>query len=348
MRSQHRFFEQPAHIYLKKEEIMKIFITGGSGFIGTNLLQYLIGRGHEVANYDIVNPRNVEQHPNWIEGDVRNRRQLHEALSRFNPDYFIHLAARTDLNGKSISDYSSNTDGVLNVVQELTLNKTVQRAIFTSSRLVCKIGYSPKSDQDYCPNTWYGESKVIGEKIVREHAQDILFPWVIIRPTSIWGPWFDTPYKEFFLSVVNSLYIHPKGLRIRKSFGYVGNTVYEIEKILFAAETSVHGKTFFVTDYPPIEVKEWANLIAKKYGTRAPIEVPISLLRIIALCGNILKKLGWSSPPLTSFRLNNIITEMVYSTSELEEICGRLPYSSETGIDLTLEWLANKASGQSR
>ena len=62
-----------------------------------------------------------------------------------------------------------------------------------------RIGYQPDSDTDYCPTTAYGASKALGEEAVRAAQLDV--PWVIVRPTSIWGPWFDIPYRTFFDSI---------------------------------------------------------------------------------------------------------------------------------------------------
>lgn len=317
----------------------RIFVTGGSGFIGTNLLQSLLEEGNDVINYDIRSPRNITHNQVWHRGDVLDMERLSNEVEIFKPQLLVHLAARTDLNGKNISDYAANTDGVTNIVNTVAECKSLERVLFTSSRLVCHIGYSPKSDIDYCPTTFYGESKVIGENIIRKNQNNVRSSWAILRPTSIWGPWFDTPYKEFFLSILNSHYFHPKGKRILKSFGYVGNSVYMIKKILNSPDFP-HGKMLYITDYPPIEVKAWADLIAEKSRKSPPMEIPLPALSIIAVIGDFLKYFGWNNPPLTSFRLNNLMTDMVYDTSELEKICGQLPYSIYQGIDRTLDWLS--------
>ncbi len=317
----------------------RIFVTGGSGFIGTNLVELLSHQGHQLINYDVRPPRSPDQSATWLKGDILDAEKLRAELLTHDPHYIIHLAARTDLDGKSLADYAANTDGVANLIRATEDCSSLQRVIFTSSRLVCKIGYAPRSDDDYCPDTFYGESKVIGEKIVREHGGKMHFHWMILRPTSIWGPWFDTPYKEFFLSIVNSYYIHPKGLRVQKSFGYVGNSVYILEKLLTSNPEHLQGKTLYLSDYQPIEVKEWADLIARKNGTTPPREVPVELLQVLAFVGDWLKRWGWKKPPLTTFRLKNLMTNMLYDITELESVCGPLPFTIESGVDLTLEWL---------
>lgn len=321
---------------------MKVFITGGSGFIGTNLIDFLLHKEVEVLNFDIRPPRNKAQNKYWVEGDILDLEKLKFSVEGFNPDYIVHSAARTDLNGSTIEDYPANTEGVSNVIDALRYSKSLKRVLFASSRLVCKIGYQPKSDIDYIPTTAYGESKVLGEQIVRDRAGDIPCSWMIFRPTSIWGPWFDVPYKDFFMMILNGRYVHPSGKRIRKSFGYIGNSVYMIDKFLFCDANLIHGKTLYLTDYPELEVKYWANLIATKSGNRPPREVKYSILKLAALCGDVAKYFGWKNPPLTSFRLENLLTEMLHDTKEVKDICGKLPFNLEKGVEETLVWINNE------
>jgi nucleoside-diphosphate-sugar epimerase len=294
---------------------MRYICTGGSGFIGTNLIEKLVSDQNEVLNIDIQKPRNAFQNDYWIECDIRNVEKLEEITRKYNPDFFIHLAARTDLNGKTLEDYSANTLGVSSVINAVKKTDGIRSVLFASSRLVCKIGYLPKSEDDYFATTLYGQSKVIGEKIVRDQAKNLTCPWLIFRPTSIWGPWFGTPYKEFFMSILHRHYVHPKGRMIRKSFGYVGNAVFALEKMAINFPQVLKKKTIYLCDYEPIEVLDWSKKIASMAGISAPPEVDMSILKTLAWCGNLMKKAGVKEPPLTSFRLNNILTNMIYDTS---------------------------------
>jgi hypothetical protein len=71
--------------------------------------------------------------------------------------------------------------------------------------------------------------------------------------------------------------------------------------------------------------------------------VPYGVLKLGALTGDLAKALGWTQPPLTSFRLRNLVTEMVYDTRQLEEICGELPFSLEEGVRKTVAWMREPA-----
>jgi nucleoside-diphosphate-sugar epimerase len=318
---------------------MRILVTGGSGFIGSNLCAWFVKKGDVVLNIDYSAPRNGKALDIWQTLDICDRSSLESAFSRFAPDYVFHLAARTDLDGSSLGDYRSNTDGVKNVVEAALSCTSIKRVIFASSRLVCRIGYLPCSDIDYCPTTLYGESKVAGEAIVRDLAADAPWPWCIVRPTSIWGPWFDIPYRQFFDSVVSGRYVHPKGVKVFKSFGYVGNTVHQLTTLMKAPAALVDRKTLYLADYPPIEVQSMANQIRHQLQKPAVRQVPVALLKILSRLGDVAKQGGMRNPPLTSFRLANLLTPMVYDLDPLEEIVGPLPFDMETGVRHTLDWL---------
>ncbi|WP_298237186.1 NAD(P)-dependent oxidoreductase [uncultured Algibacter sp.] len=312
----------------------KIIITGGSGFIGTNIIEFYKDN-FEVLNIDCCSPRNKDHIDFWKNIDILDEKTITSIFKDFQPHYVFHMAARTDLDGKTLEDYDANIQGVKNIIKALTYSNSLEKVIFASSRLVCEIGYNPKDEFDYRPSTVYGESKIIGEKIVRE-SKDLITDWVIVRPTSLWGPWFDIPYRSFFDSINKKVYVHPKGLEIRKKFGYVQNCVYIMDKLIY--DKKLNGKTIYLSDFKTLEVKNWADIISQKFHGKGVKSVPILILKFLAKAGDILKALGYNSPPITSFRLNNIITTMDYDTFEVENIVGELPYDLEEATTITYNW----------
>ena len=290
-------------------------------------------------NVDIAEPNNPDHLEHWRRVDLLDREAMVNVFLAQKPDVVLHMGARTDLDeNRDIKGYAANVEGVANVIEAVRQAGSVERTVFASSRLVTEIGYTPKSETDYKPSTLYGESKVQGERLVRQAGRSI-GPWVIVRPTSIWGPWFDEPYKNFFTSVAKGVYVHPGRHNPRKSYGYVGNTVYQIEKMVDAPIEKVNGRTLYLCDYPPLYLKDWATQIQKAMGARPIKTAPLPLLRLAAAAGDTVRVLGWRHPPLTRFRLNNIITEMIYDTSALESIAGPLPFSVKEGVAVTANWL---------
>ena len=323
----------------------RILVTGGSGFIGTNLVEIFLNRADEVLNLDIKQPRNPALVDTAKKVDILDAKQLKEAVRSFHPEYIFHLAARTDLDGESIDDYKANTIGVRNLIEAASCVASIRRVVFASSMYVCRLGYIPRHDSDYCPNTYYGESKVLGERIVRELAGNS-FVWVIVRPTSIWGPWFDVPYKGFFAAVKKGLYFHPRGHKVKRSYGFVLNVVSQLAGLISrqVEAQQVHAKMFYLADYQPVDVKQWADTIAVAFGKSKTHEAPLFLMRLIAAGGDLFKRLGARNPPLTSVRLNNLLTSAVVDMNLVRSLCGESPYTLEAGVRITVEWMRRPES----
>jgi GlcNAc-P-P-Und epimerase len=319
---------------------VRILITGGSGFIGTNLVQHFAECGHAVASFDLSPPRNPLHRHYWVRGDLRQAAVIRQAVSDFSPDAILHMAARTDLDGRTMDDYAANVGGVANLVEAAANTATVRRVIFGSSMLVCRLGYLPESDTDYCPNTIYGESKVVGEQLVRT-AGPLPFEWSIVRPTSIWGPWFDVPYRVFFDAVRRGRFVCPRGLRTQRTYGFVLNAIEQLAQILQADARLAQGSTFYLGDYDPVDVKMWANMISKAFD-RGPVrEVPAWIMRTAAKVGDFAQFSGVKSPPLTTFRLRNLSTSSVSDLTNTRLVCPTLPFDMATAVQVTVRWIQN-------
>ena len=318
---------------------MKILITGGSGFIGTNYIELLLKTGQaEFLNIDIKSLRNIAHRSFWQECDLLDASRLKKIITDFSPTHVVHLAAKTGLDEKKLSDFAANMEGVENLLSAFEKVPSVERVIFTSSLLVCKMGYVPKYDTDYQPTTLYGQSKVEGEKIVRA-AKNLPYAWTIIRPISIWGPWFDEPYKNFFKAIKQGWYFHIGSGHYKRSLGYVENIAHEIHQLLLAPKEKVDKKTFYVADDQPADLYDMANMIRQAVGARKIHHVPLWMAKLAARIGDGCKAAGWHSVPLSSFRLNNIRTEYVFDMRPIMEVSGSLPYNLKTGVERTVQWM---------
>lgn len=329
----------------------KVLVTGGSGFIGTNLIQSFLDKGMKVLNLDMMPPRNSSHNHVWHEQDILDKGHVVELVRRFSPDYIFHMAARTDLNGSKIDEYQANTTGVSNVIEALNELGKFEKVVFASSMLVCRLGYQPLNDRDYCPPNAYGESKVLGEEMVRSQMREGL-PWVIVRPTSLWGPWFDVPYKKFFTAIQRGLYVHPRGIRVLRSYGFVMNAVYELERIISSDIDNLPSRILYLADYEPIDFRVWGEMIRSEMGVRKIKEVPVQVLQVVAKIGDLLAFLGISDPPLSSRRLGNLLTDAVLDLSDLRQVCQDLPYTVKQGVEMTVKWMcapggnADESGGQ--
>lgn len=316
--------------------INRILVTGGSGFIGTNIISDMLGNSDNVIlNIDISKPKIEKQEAVWKNLDIRNKSELKNVVLEFKPDIVLHLAARTDLRGTTLEEYSSNTIGTENLVEVLREIGFKGRAVFTSSMYVCEPGYSPENFEDYKPHTVYGESKVMSEKIIKSIPKE--YTWMITRPTSIWGPWFGEPYSDFFKIVLSGRYFHLGNRSCNKTYGYIDNTIVQIYALLNAGSEMVCGKVFYLGDWPAYNIGEWANEIADTVPYKIKT-FPFGFFKVLAYFGDFCKYFGLKFP-MTSFRLKNMTTNNVHDLAPIKALVSELPFSRMQATAKTVNWM---------
>ena len=314
----------------------KVIITGGSGFIGTALMDELVNCNYQVINFDIQAPMKKKHKKYWRDVNILNREHLIDEVKNSNAEYFVHLAARTDLDeADSMDGYKVNIEGVKNVCDAINSTPSITKTIIASSMLVCRVGYIPSNDLDYTPPNLYAKSKVLTEQITR--SSGLKSAWTIIRPTTIWGPW-SLRYRDHFFSVLQKgMYIHPGRNKIMKTYGFVGNSAFQIRRLLEVDECLIQGKTFYLGD-PAIDLYDWVNRFSLRLRGKEVFVAPYYILKLIAKLGDTLSGFNMQFP-LTSFRLSNMTPSNVLDVDSLIQITGTLPYSLDDGVKLTVEWL---------
>ena len=322
---------------------MKILLTGASGFIGTNLLEDLLSQGYAVLNIDWKEPKISERKSLWKNIDITKYEPFEQAVLDFQPDYIIHLAARTDLDGKTLEDYDANITGVENMLKIVHKLPNLKKIIITSSKFVTRNGYQIKNQHDFCPHTKYGESKV--ETEIRVWGDEPQCDWCIIRPTSIWGPWFEEPYRNFFDIVMKRMYFHIGHIKCHKTYGYIGNAVYQIEQLLFNDTPDEDNKVFYIGDEPAYEINEWGDEIAAELGFKVPT-MPVWFVKCLAKFGDFLD-LFHIHFPMQSFRYGNMTNNGTNDMSNTYKIAPEMPYTRLEGTKATIAWI-RKYEGKSK
>ena len=183
---------------------MKIFITGGSGYVGSVLINKLLKKGHKVTNYDIdyfgsnhlpFNNRNFKH----IKGDIRNIKKLKNNLKDI--DIFFHLACISndptfELNEKLSKEV--NYDCFENIVKAAK-DKKIKKFILVSTCSVYGISKEKNVTETHKlkPITHYNKFKAMCEPILLKYLDDD-FMGCIIRPATVCG---FSPKMRFDLSV---------------------------------------------------------------------------------------------------------------------------------------------------
>lgn len=171
---------------------MKVLITGGSGFIGSHIVDKLLEKGHQVTIYDMDEPR-FGQKANFIKGDVLNQEQLLEATK--DMDIIYHLAAEADVNRMHKAPvYSTilNTISTLYVLEAARKNKC-QRVLFASTEWVygsCSEEIVNEKTKLYPPNQdhIYTSSKVASEMFIQNYHDLYGVNFTIMRFGIPFGP----------------------------------------------------------------------------------------------------------------------------------------------------------------
>ncbi len=162
-------------------------ITGGAGFLGINLIRYLLQRGHRVTSLDIADFKysDVIDQVEVLQGDIRDLDAVKRAMERC--DIVVHAAAALPLYPPE-DIYTTNTDGTRNVL-EAAYQRGMERVIHISTTAVYGIpDHHPLLEDDPLDGVGpYGETKVEAEAICREYqARGMCIP--ILRPKSFVGP----------------------------------------------------------------------------------------------------------------------------------------------------------------
>jgi nucleoside-diphosphate-sugar epimerase len=324
----------------------RLLVTGGSGFIGTNLILEAHRRnGTEILNLDIEPPRRLADSTTPPSNDsFRNCNlldvtALKRCFSEFQPTHVVHLAGRTDCFGTSVDEYAANHVGTQHVAAAIKQTPSVRNAVFTSSQYVVGPGPLPKHDQDFRPHTVYGQSKVLSEKAVREANLDCA--WVIIRPTNIWGRWHPRYPSEFWRVLKQGRYVHPGGKRVTRCYGYVGNVVDQV-LTLSAEENNAHtGSVLYLGD-PPIDLFEWTNAFSMELTGRPVRVVPRQALKALAKVGDVVVGSGGKFPIFSS-RFRSMTEDYVTPMGPTFEALGPSPISMREGVRETVSWLRSEA-----
>lgn len=166
---------------------MKVFITGGSGFLGINLIRHLLSQNHRVVSYDVApfEYKDCKDNVTSVVGDIRHKDNLIQAMR--GCEVVVHTAAALPLYTEA-DILSTDIDGTRNVL-DAALELGLNRVVFISSTAVYGIpDHHPLYEQDKLIGVGpYGKAKVEAETVCREYREKgLCVP--IIRPKSFVGP----------------------------------------------------------------------------------------------------------------------------------------------------------------
>lgn len=197
---------------------MRTLITGGIGFIGTNLSDRLLREGHDVILFDNVSRLGVQRNLDWlraqhrdrlqfVEGDVRDFHAVEKAME--GAEAVFHLAAQVAVTTSVVNprdDFSINAQGTLNVLEAARQQNPMPMFLYTSTNKVYgELGHLrvierssryefdnlPQGVPETCPldfHSPYGCSKGAADQYVHDYHRIYALPSIVFRMSCIYGP----------------------------------------------------------------------------------------------------------------------------------------------------------------
>ena len=332
---------------------MKILITGASGFIGSFIVEEALRRGMETwaavrgsSKRDFLQDERIH----FIELNLNVEEQLEEQLKGHQFDYVVHAAGVTKC--LNTSDFHRvNTEGTKHLVMALMKTQhQLKRFVYLSSLSVFgaiheQQPYTEIKETDTPrPNTEYGKSKLEAERWLETLNETLglrnekLFPFVILRPTGVYGP----RERDYFL-MAKSIKQHSDfavGYQQQDiTFVYVLDVV---QAVFLACEKGQTGRKYFLSDGKVYQSATFSNLIRKELGNPWWIRVtaPIWVLRVITFLGD---KWGHLTGKISA--LNNDKYHILKQRNwrcDIEparrELGYEPKYTLEQGVPLSIKW----------
>jgi len=307
-----------------------IFVTGCSGFIASNLVDYLLSKGFIIVGYDNLSTGNMSflkdasKNPNFtfIDSDILNLDDLVKSMQ--GVDFVFHLAANADVRfgtDKPDRDLKQNTIGTFNVLEAMRLNN-IKKIAFSSTGSVygeAEIIPTPENAPFPIQTSLYGASKLAGEGLLSAYAHGFDFKIWIFRFVSILGERYSHGHVfDFYKQLLkdpSKLSVLGNGKQ-RKSYLYVGDC---IDAIMIALENT----------------KEKVNII--NLGTDEYCEVNDSI-RWISEHLNLNPILSYTGTERGWIGDNPFI---FLDTNKIRNLGWKPKYTIKEGIIKTLQYLEN-------
>lgn len=321
-------------------ELGRVLVTGGSGFVGANLVTELLNRGYEVRSFDRA-PSPLSAHPRLevLEGDICDTETVAAAVAGI--DTVFHTAAIIDLTGGgAVSKESRERSFAINVTGTENLVRAaraagVKRFVYTASNSVVMGGKRISGGDESLPyterfNDLYTETKVAAEKFVlAANGVDGLLT-CSIRPSGIWGSGDQTMFRKVFESVLAGhvkVLVGSKNVKLDNS--YVHNLIHGF---ILAAEHlvpggSAPGQAYFINDGEPINMFEFSRPVVEACGQRYPkIRVPGRLVWLAMTVWQWLHfRLGLPKPLIEPLGVERLYLDNYFSIGKAERDLGYRP-----------------------
>lgn len=329
------------------EQLGTVLVTGGSGFVGQNLVKVLLDNGCKVRSFDLAPNTLAHENLESVQGNICDQEQI-EAICE-GVDTVFHTAAIIELKSSDAVDqtyrdrnYNINVEGTKNLL--ISSRKAgATRFIYTASNSVV-IGreqiYNGNEDMPYISEfkDLYTETKVVAEKwVLSQNGIDGMHS-CSIRPSGIWGPGDKTMFAMIFEQIHAGMFVATVGdSNVKLDNSYVFNLIHG--KILAALnlgeDGSASGQAYFINDDDPVNMLEFSKPVILAVGAKYPkINLPYKLVHgLMSFWEKLNHKFNFPEPPLPPLALDRIGLNNYFSVDKARKDLGYEPlYTTDEGI----------------
>ena len=286
----------------------EVLLTGGCGFIGSEVTKQLSNLGSKITIIDNLSSGKEEYVKNisnvtLIKVDLNDKEKIHELVK--DKDYVIDLAALPFIPDSYFYPnefFETNVNSTINLALAVSKEKKIKRFVHISSSEIYGSARHVPMDENHptTPQSTYAVSKLGGERVVFTMHKEHNFPAVIIRPFNSFGPNITQPY--IIPEIISQLLkdqdeITLGNINSKRDLTFVSDTARGI--ILALVVEGIVGETINIGSQRALSIKELAQNIASIMGKEVSINVDSTRFRphdvdtLVCDYNKANKLLGW-------------------------------------------------------
>lgn len=323
--------------------IMKVIITGATGFIGRNLAEQLhkdqvevVSTGRSLKAGDDLRKLGIT----FLPADLRNQSDLVKVIP--SADCLIHCAGKAGDGGSFQDFYDANVISTRNVISACQ-KRGISKIVFVSTPCIYFTGKDRINIQESEPlpeqTTKYGHTKLIAERELLA-LPDQGYKVIILRPRAVFGPYDNTILPTILSMAAKKRLPLINGGKAWVDLTYIDNFV-DLVRTAISAPENAWNQIYNVSNGEPIQLRDWfARVLAIFQKPFRPLYFPEPLAKSLAFAMEKASLIPWGAkkPLFTRFSVGYLGKSMTLSIEKAIKVFGYAPIGNDQGFARYAQW----------